>query len=51
MDVDSSTRAISARKIAIGTREFPVHSLNDVEIGAVRIENINEETTEYAIHS
>ncbi|KAL3648094.1 hypothetical protein CASFOL_009062 [Castilleja foliolosa] len=50
-DVDSSTRAISARKIAVGTQEFPVHSLDDVEIVAVRIENINEETTEYAIHS
>ncbi|GFQ02452.1 hypothetical protein PHJA_002389100 [Phtheirospermum japonicum] len=50
-DVDSSTRAVSAGKIAVGSQEFPVHPLDAVDIVAVRIENVNEETSDYAIHS
>ncbi|KAL6564134.1 hypothetical protein OROMI_015584 [Orobanche minor] len=49
--VESSRRAVSAGKIAVGSKEFPVHLLDAVDIVAFRIENINEETTDYAIHS
>ncbi|KAL6515935.1 hypothetical protein OROGR_019240 [Orobanche gracilis] len=50
-DVESSRRAVSTGKIAVGSKEFPVHLLDAVDIVAFRIENINEETTDYAIHS
>ncbi|GER42784.1 sucrose-phosphatase-related family protein [Striga asiatica] len=51
-DEESSRKAISAGKIGVGSREFPVHHpLGDVQIVTFRIEKINIKTTDYVIHS
>ncbi|KAK4418075.1 hypothetical protein Salat_2220200 [Sesamum alatum] len=50
-DVGSSRRAISVGKIAVGSQVFPVHACDAVDVVAIRIENINNETSDYTIHS
>ncbi|KAK4406955.1 Transcription factor [Sesamum angolense] len=50
-DVDSSRRAISVGKIEVGSQVFPVHACDAVDVVAIRITNINEETSDYKIHS
>ncbi|XP_011079588.1 uncharacterized protein LOC105163068 [Sesamum indicum] len=49
-DVDSSRRAISVGKIEVGSHVFPVHAFDAVDVAAIRIKNINEETSDYKIH-
>ncbi|XP_073066200.1 uncharacterized protein [Primulina eburnea] len=48
--VDSSGQAILAGKISVGSQEFPVHPLDTVDILAVRIKNISQNTSDHDIH-
>ncbi|KAL0459747.1 UNVERIFIED_CONTAM: Transcription factor [Sesamum latifolium] len=49
-DVDSSRGAISVGKIEVGSQVFPVHACDAVDVVAIRIKNINEETSDCKIH-
>ncbi|KAL0435951.1 UNVERIFIED_CONTAM: hypothetical protein Sradi_0303000 [Sesamum radiatum] len=49
-DVCSSGRAISVGKIEVGSQVFPVHACDAVDVVAIRIKNINEETSDCKIH-
>lgn len=40
-----------AGKIAVGSQVFPINPLDTVDLVTVRIKNINEKTSDYAIHS
>lgn len=48
--VDSSRQAVLAGKISVGSHEYPVHPLDAVDVLAVRIRNINQNTSDRDIH-
>ncbi|XP_075498905.1 uncharacterized protein LOC142537238 [Primulina tabacum] len=48
--VNSSRQAVLAGKISVGSQECPVQPLDAVEVLAVRIKNINQNTSDRDIH-
>ncbi|XP_073283910.1 uncharacterized protein [Primulina huaijiensis] len=48
--VDSSRQAVLAGKISVGSQDFPVHPLDTVDVLAVRIKNISQNTSDHDIH-
>ncbi|XP_073156922.1 uncharacterized protein [Henckelia pumila] len=46
---DSSRQAILAGKISVGSQEYPVHPLDAVDVLAVRIKNISQNTSDHPL--